>query len=229
MIGIVALIFLGPRRLPEIARKAGKIMSELRGTANEFKQTWEKEVDFEEETKALKIDNLLDEADEGKPVGKENSILSDARESTPIEVPAITAMNKDNFDTMWAAPSEPKKGNHETDSGEPHPVGEIRPLGGLPREHVHRRGGRRRRERKAHQRAEADELPLPCADFQPRSEILPRPASAAGRIRLLSPCMPDLARSSQHAADGSDDRAQQRGQDGPERRPRDRGRGPPPA
>ena len=44
LIGIVALIFLGPRRLPEIARKVGKMMADLRGTANEFKQTWEKEV-----------------------------------------------------------------------------------------------------------------------------------------------------------------------------------------
>ncbi len=51
LIGIVALMFLGPRRLPEIAKKAGKIMSEFRGTANEFKQTWQQEVDFEEEKK----------------------------------------------------------------------------------------------------------------------------------------------------------------------------------
>ena len=112
LIGIVALIFLGPRRLPEIARKAGKIMSELRGTANEFKQTWEREVDFEEETKALKIDNLLaDDVDE-KPVPRENSILSDAA-STPVEVPAIKTMNKDEFDAMAAAAatSEPENTN----------------------------------------------------------------------------------------------------------------------
>ena len=56
LIGIVALIFLGPRRLPEIARKAGKIMAEFRGTANDFKETWEKEVNFEEEAKALRLD-----------------------------------------------------------------------------------------------------------------------------------------------------------------------------
>ena len=56
LIGIVALIFLGPRRLPEIARKAGKIMAEFRGTASDFKETWEKEVNFEEEAKALRLD-----------------------------------------------------------------------------------------------------------------------------------------------------------------------------
>ena len=63
LVGVVALIFLGPRKLPEMAKKAGKIMAEFRGTANEFKQTWEKEVNFEEEAKALSLGNLDDEDD----------------------------------------------------------------------------------------------------------------------------------------------------------------------
>ena len=66
-------------------------------------------------------------------------------------------------------------------------VGEIRPLGGLPREHVHRRGRRGRCQGKAHQRAEADELPLPCAGLQPGPEVLPRPALAAGGVRVVPP------------------------------------------
>jgi sec-independent protein translocase protein TatB len=37
LIGIIALIFLGPRKLPQIARTVGKMMSEFRNTTNEFK------------------------------------------------------------------------------------------------------------------------------------------------------------------------------------------------
>ena len=111
LIGIVALIFLGPRRLPEIARKVGKMMADLRGTANEFKQTWEREVDLEEETKAFRIDNLLEETDD-KPVPRENRIQPESEtESTPVEVPAIKAMNKEEFDALAATASEPPKLN----------------------------------------------------------------------------------------------------------------------
>ena len=121
LIGIVALIFLGPRRLPEIARKAGKIMSELRGTANQFKQTWEREVDFEEETKALKINDLLTEADaESKAVPRDNKILEESTsEPTHVEAPAIKTLNKDQFDAIAATAAattdgENGNGHHET-------------------------------------------------------------------------------------------------------------------
>ncbi len=69
MVGIVALIFLGPRKLPQLARKVGKIMAEFRGTANEFKETWQREVSFEEEAKALDINALeADTVRRGDPV-----------------------------------------------------------------------------------------------------------------------------------------------------------------
>jgi sec-independent protein translocase protein TatB len=58
LVGIVALIFLGPRKLPEMARKLGKIISEFRGTANEFKETWTREANFEEEAKLLNINAI---------------------------------------------------------------------------------------------------------------------------------------------------------------------------
>ena len=62
-------------------------------------------------------------------------------------------------------------------------VGDLRPLGLVPREHVRGAIGRRRGRGQALVCAQADELPRPCADLQARPEELSRPAAAAGRIR----------------------------------------------
>ncbi|HLA96780.1 MAG TPA: Sec-independent protein translocase protein TatB [Pyrinomonadaceae bacterium] len=118
LIGIVALMFLGPRRLPEIAKKIGKIMAEFRGTANEFKSTWEREVDFEEESKALRLDLLEDEAE--KPVARENSILNG--EPAEVETPSIKKIDKESFDaaaTSVTAPELPEPVDNLNNKEEP--------------------------------------------------------------------------------------------------------------
>lgn len=58
LIGVVALMFLGPRRMPEMAKKIGKYMAEFRGTANEFKETWRREVDLENTAKEFDLSNI---------------------------------------------------------------------------------------------------------------------------------------------------------------------------
>jgi len=86
LIGIVALIFLGPRRMPEMARKIGKMMSDFRNTTNEFKSTWEREVNFAQEESALKNGELPRE----QPVSRSQSENRDALASIP-EVRAMDA------------------------------------------------------------------------------------------------------------------------------------------
>lgn len=44
---VVALVVFGPRRLPELGRKLAKGMSEFRRVSDDFKRTWEREVDLE--------------------------------------------------------------------------------------------------------------------------------------------------------------------------------------
>lgn len=51
VIGVVALIVLGPRRIPEVAKKIGKTMAEFRKITNDFKSTWETEVAITDDEK----------------------------------------------------------------------------------------------------------------------------------------------------------------------------------
>lgn len=60
LIGVIALIFLGPRKLPQLAKTIGKAMAELRRAGDEFKNTWEREVSLEEDEKNF-LKNPLDE------------------------------------------------------------------------------------------------------------------------------------------------------------------------
>jgi sec-independent protein translocase protein TatB len=95
LIGIVALIFLGPRRMPEIARKLGKIMAEFRTTSQEFRTTWEREVNFEAEEKALRLDEIEDEA---KPEAPRVNTILEPGTTTDIAAPLIKPIDPEQFE-----------------------------------------------------------------------------------------------------------------------------------
>jgi TatA/E family protein of Tat protein translocase len=44
---VIALIFFGPRKLPQLARSMGKGLAEFRKASDDFKRTWEREVAME--------------------------------------------------------------------------------------------------------------------------------------------------------------------------------------
>lgn len=47
----VALIFFGPRKLPQISKQIGKSLAEFRKASDDFKSTWAREVALEVEPK----------------------------------------------------------------------------------------------------------------------------------------------------------------------------------
>lgn len=47
-IAIMALVFFGPRKLPQLSRTLAKNLAEFRRASEDFKRTWEREVAIEE-------------------------------------------------------------------------------------------------------------------------------------------------------------------------------------
>ena len=114
LIGIVALIFLGPRQMPQIARKIGKIMAEFRSTTQEFKSTWEREVNFEEEERALRS---AFEDDKPEQVARENSILPPTSSDQPEVKEIDPAVFQDVNDASGSNQRQPFESTHPTDLG----------------------------------------------------------------------------------------------------------------
>jgi len=46
---LMALVFFGPRKLPQLSRSLGKNLAEFRKASEDFKRTWEREVALESE------------------------------------------------------------------------------------------------------------------------------------------------------------------------------------
>jgi Tat protein translocase TatB subunit len=95
MIGLIALIIFGPRKLPEMIRMIGKTMAEFRRSTDEFKRTWQKEVDFEDsDYKSSGNSELL----LGKHSRIENSIGRVSNlEDNKIIAPEIKEVNGSDF------------------------------------------------------------------------------------------------------------------------------------
>jgi TatA/E family protein of Tat protein translocase len=96
---VVALIFFGPRKLPQLARSMGKGLAEFRKASDDFKRTWEREVALES---ARAEDNAILEANSqptyepAHPVGEPvvetpNPELVVARENPVTTIPETPA------------------------------------------------------------------------------------------------------------------------------------------
>lgn len=65
---IMALVFFGPRKLPQLSRSLGKNLAEFRRASEDFKRTWEREVALEDlQSEPVKV---------GSNSSQENSILN---------------------------------------------------------------------------------------------------------------------------------------------------------
>lgn len=92
-----ALIFFGPRRLPQLSRQLGKSLSEFRRASEDFKRTWEREVNLEHPDHAEQpVENsILDRATERIRAARDAAAIDANPADSPAAVitPSITAVD----------------------------------------------------------------------------------------------------------------------------------------
>jgi TatA/E family protein of Tat protein translocase len=65
---VVALIIFGPRKLPELARSLGKSLNEFKRASDDFKRTWEREVEMDRVTQHEQVERaMIDAPDPATP------------------------------------------------------------------------------------------------------------------------------------------------------------------
>jgi sec-independent protein translocase protein TatB len=96
---VMALVVFGPRRLPEIGRKMGRIMYELRKASNDFKFQMEEELRKADESDLRKKEEArlaalaapaqtgTDSQVQNPEPGAPSSQVSEAGQETPVESP----------------------------------------------------------------------------------------------------------------------------------------------
>jgi Tat protein translocase TatB subunit len=101
LIGLIALIVLGPRKLPEVARKIGRTMADFRQTTNEFKRTWAQEANFNDEIKdsETKLKSLLENP---AVIENSNKRTLDTNENKILS-PEIRKVNQENITEKFTA------------------------------------------------------------------------------------------------------------------------------
>ncbi len=93
---VVALIFFGPRRLPQLSRQLGKSLAEFRRASEDFKRTWEREVSQENLEKGIaeqpEDDSLLNKATERIRAVREAAARDEVDEAMigPPAAPSMT-------------------------------------------------------------------------------------------------------------------------------------------
>jgi TatA/E family protein of Tat protein translocase len=117
---VIALIFFGPRKLPQLARSMGKGLAEFRRASDDFKRTWEREVALES---AKADDNSLLET---QRAGYETESTSTTSVSVDTPDPELVVARENSTEhtpeTVWETPPEPTEVPVEAAQAEAQPV-----------------------------------------------------------------------------------------------------------
>ena len=117
---VMALVFFGPRKLPQISRSLGKNLAEFRKASEDFKRTWEKEVSIEEFDIAGNATPVGLPAREpwsvsGQAVTEENSTLDNEKPARTLQPPLIEAVTPDRVIARHATGADTLSSPENTD------------------------------------------------------------------------------------------------------------------
>lgn len=96
---IMALVFFGPRKLPQLSRTIGKNMATFRRASEDFKRTWDREVSMEEL-------NFTSVEPNQQRAFSDNSILDNAQVGQPVQPPTIEAVPADRVIARGSSEAE---------------------------------------------------------------------------------------------------------------------------
>ena len=83
LILVVALMIFGPRKLPELSRSLGKGLGEFKRASDEFKRTWEREVNLDSYDRERRVGEAMLPPEESRAAATE--------EGDAIALPPVAA------------------------------------------------------------------------------------------------------------------------------------------
>jgi TatA/E family protein of Tat protein translocase len=117
-----ALIFFGPRRLPQLSRQIGKSLAEFRRASEDFKRTWEREVNLENVEKGIEPaaeNSIFDKAADRIRAAREVASFDTETPTAAVVTPSVTPVDAslvqphETNPTPEGAPVEPAGSKHD--------------------------------------------------------------------------------------------------------------------
>jgi Sec-independent protein translocase protein TatA len=118
----MALVFFGPRKLPQLSRKLGKNLADFRRASEDFKRTWDREVSIEESDGAAVIATQ-------SPTFEQNSILADEitgqeKPGQSLQAPTIEAVAPERVIARHSIMTDPLPSSDESAVSEQRSISE---------------------------------------------------------------------------------------------------------
>ena len=131
LLGMAALVFFGPKKLPQLMRQAGKIMREVRKASFEFQNSLQREMDDDEYRKAHRRDKKRKQKAEELGVSPDELDPSKQAPAAPdTSAPAMNGSANGNGAAHDAAPASQPGAAEPPAATEPPSAADDKPKAG---------------------------------------------------------------------------------------------------